>query len=652
MDIRKRLTRRPLTAIFWLLLTAVMALLIGAGGALMYASGSLSEIMDDYHTSIAVRTDMAHWEGQSSFGATWESENKSFYQQDVEYFLNTPYVEDIYFHTVSAAYSPSFSPVAAASVYSEFSESYNQIMLVAEIKEIIAIRPGEYSTQFFGVLQVEEILSQCANYTRRTEEVGDELAFLVYLNTEKDAEYLQVGSRYMLCGIYDPARIGRHYGDGIELPQLPLLEPRFNATYRLGELKVAGDDPEFGSFTVAKRIDGSTEDFLADPDNANWVKQLELMNKQHQSVPVIGTEALHTLYAFVKYTANMTQGRLFTQEEYDTGAKVCILEETMANNSGINLGDNITLSQYLCHDPYTFGNTNRSTRYFSEDGRLNNPTIGFYIEQNYAPEETFTVVGMYKLRKQWTDGSYDFTPNTVFIPQKAQIEGAFGGMTPGDGSNTYVDENGNTVSSSTESPAGTYGIYFSMKLKNGMVADFETAMEGTPWAGQFLTVSQGSDAVQRTLAELSSSTRTLFLAVAVGWVIMAVLYVLLYQGLQRRNVGIMRSLGATAKQSRRYLWGSGMMVCGIGIAVGTVVTTLVMNLVQSKLLDSTFGIEANRYSVAGLSEDAVSTMITQSQLPLWVILAVGVAQILVLGGILYLQARKLSQTSPRKLLGK
>ena len=62
MDINIRLTRKPMTTALWVILTAAMALLVSVGAAMLYSSGSLTSILDGYHTSIAVRTDRWHSE--------------------------------------------------------------------------------------------------------------------------------------------------------------------------------------------------------------------------------------------------------------------------------------------------------------------------------------------------------------------------------------------------------------------------------------------------------------------------------------------------------------------------------------------------------------------------------------------------------------
>ena len=91
MDIKIRLTRKPLTTALWTILTAAMALLLSVGAAMMYSSGSLVDILDGYHTSIAVRTDRTNSEQETVLpnGALFSGivyEDKSFDEEDAAYF--------------------------------------------------------------------------------------------------------------------------------------------------------------------------------------------------------------------------------------------------------------------------------------------------------------------------------------------------------------------------------------------------------------------------------------------------------------------------------------------------------------------------------------------------------------------------------------
>ena len=114
----------------------------------------------------------------------------------------------------------------------------------------------------------------------------------------------------------------------------------------------------------------------------------------------------------------------------------------------------------------------------------------------------------------------------------------------------------------------------------------------------------------------------------------------------------MRSLGASPKVARNYLLGSGMAVAVTGIAIGTALAGSVLGLVQDRLFLHSFGMEVSKYSNAVLSQDAIDLMVTQSQLPLWVVLAIAGAQMGVFALVLWLQARGLARRSPRALLSK
>ena len=110
MDIRKRLTRKPMTTAVWVLLVMTMAVLLSVGAAMMYSSAGLAEILDGYHTSIAVRTDRGRWEEKVEWSngeilSMMKYADKSFTEEDEAWFEGLECVEDVYFHTLTASYS-------------------------------------------------------------------------------------------------------------------------------------------------------------------------------------------------------------------------------------------------------------------------------------------------------------------------------------------------------------------------------------------------------------------------------------------------------------------------------------------------------------------------------------------------------------------
>ena len=675
MDIRIRLTRKPMTTALWVILTAAMALLLSVGAAMLYSSGSLTSILDGYHTSIAVRTDRTKREGDTQWSdgnyyTMVQYSDKSFTEEDEICFEGLDCVEEVYFHTLNAAYSPELIPAIDPAEALNPSNRYAGVVLVGEITELYSIVDlGElYDDQdydmlmVYGVLRMEELLSDHRGYTRRNADSDEYLNFEIAVSRNY-REALQVGRRYVLLGSYDPMAHGMiHQSYGVD------IEPRhpwFNAlcgyadhgsldghpVYVECETK---DGPIYGAPYI-RPIDGTLTAFLEDPANADFVQAIDRMDRQHQSLVVLGTDNVEALHSFATNEAYVTEGRAFSGEEYTSGARVCMLSETVAKASGIAVGDTITLEQYLCANTPENLNLNNSLRDRAPDGRQNNPLISeFSIHTEYAPVEEFTVVGLYRLRAEWADSSYAFTPNTILIPKAAQMDGAYGGYSEGYHIYSKTDIFGETTTN-TDTPIcnGTFGLYFSIKLKNGKVSEFADLMAADErFRGEFLTVDQGFGAVMETLAQVEASTVKLMGMCLAGWAMLMMLYLLLYQGGQRKNIGIMRSLGASPKVAGDYLWKSGLTVAAIGIAVGTAASLVVVQFTQSKLLQNAVAQLPGKYSIGGLTDEAVQLMAQESQLPVWLLLLLALAQMALFGLVLRSHAKHTSRKSPRNLLSK
>ena len=95
-----------------------------------------------------------------------------------------------------------------------------------------------------------------------------------------------------------------------------------------------------------------------------------------------------------------------------------------------------------------------------------------------------------------------------------------------------------------------------------------------------------------------------------------------------------------------------MTVAALGVAVGTAVSAGVMGIVQQLLYDAaTTTVKLSQYSAAGPTQQSFRDLLAQSQLPVWVLLALGGAQLVFFAAAMYFQSRKLANQEPRKLLG-
>lgn len=675
MNTKVRLLRKPFTTALWLTLVTVMTVLLCVGGALWYSSESAAKIIDELHSTLAYRTDLQYTVTDQENGRTWSFQPRTTSPEGQKLLKELDCVEAIYDHTLTGGYSPSFTPLISHGAFYEADESYDSVLLAATVTDIREEYRDEdaYDLTAVGLGGVETHISLAVTVT--VDEylaVNEELCligtqwdtdeWLVYVEClkESDAEFLEVGGRYMFCGEYN--RYGMEdtptlflYGTGFRDGNA--LRGVTNMSYQSD----IGEEVELPRIITADvgepfaaRLEGTVEEFLADPANAEWLSIVQSRKMAQHSLPILGTESLESMYIFANNKVRIDEGRMFTPEEYASGARVCILSAALAEKSGIKLGDTVPISQFWCGAQSLEDDSNHSTHIFATDGMLNNPTVG-HIDSNtfcVTRDEEFTVVGLYILSSDWGNSSYAVTSNTVFIPKGAQIPGGFGGFNHV-GTVTYLDEYGEEVTASRASPEASWGIYQTIRLKNGTAEEFKAAIAGTELEGEFIITDQGYGAILGSVRSISESARGLLALVLGGWALLLVLYLLLYQGKQRRNIGIMRSLGAAPKEAQGYLWGSGMAVAALGVLIGSAVSAGIMDIVQELLFEaSTYTVALSRYSASGPSEQSFRQLLERSALPLWAIAALAAAQLAVFALTMYIQSRSLSNQEPRHLLGK
>lgn len=683
MDTKLRFTRKPMTTLLWGILAAAMAVFLCIGAALWFSTANLAAVLDEHHAAVAYRKDrgVQQVDDPSSPGVEYKMENRDLSQAQVDQLAAMDSVKGVHFHTLGGGYSPSFEPVLGVTNglrgcferYHLSTESYREIMIVGTVERVHWMRSnglrdmwplleGEMEeTQAYYLVNVEEIILAHDSYQIETA-IAENQQFnlsIQFYGTEAP-EYLQPGQRYVFYGDYDPDEYFMDIGVPLqgEIARRVHLECR-SCFLQDGILRT----PDLSWNTEGEKIvqavaklDGTLEEFLADPANALWVRQMEDWNTRQHSVPVLGTPALDTFYLFMKHQAELVDGRMFTESEYDSGSRVCILSDSLAERSGLTVGDTIQLSQFSCIDE------NGSVNVDNTDGKLNNPTVGspIIMPEFVTEDEEFTVVGLYKLRDDWVDESYSITPNTVFIPQKAQIADVFGGpnimreRTVG----TEIEINGEIVRDVVTEVEylenGSFGIYLSIELENGKMEQFLLDINEDPvLKGQFYTVDMGLEKAFQSIEAMDSAADKLLLTVAAGWLLLLAVYVVLYQGSQRRNLGIMRSLGATPRVARGYLFGSGMTLAAAGVAVGGVVSLLIFDVIQSKLAQSTLAqVDKSAFSAGiGLTEESLIEMVNMSQVSPAMLLTLCLAQLAVIALVLWLHANALSRRRPRKLLG-
>lgn len=713
MDWKKRIFRRPAVTTAWIAVLTAMSMLLGVGANLLHSADSLLETIDQHHTTIGVQTieagltAMGNYQNLSVTLSKYELEElralDSVEMVDLR-TLTGAYIPELMGQVALMDWGTFCkTDVDIRNAETKTNDSYNEVVFVGTVVDTVVTDMGYvnepppidcteiggsemmYDMQCYAVVQIDEIISAHPDYefypsdmyTSYTGKVAMEINYYdLTPNAEEAVNPLEIGQQYIFTGAYRPMTSARSYGyfswprnEGEAYPWVSVggryTVPGAIITtswcinqgddwviYKADEdmtpweqrgLPVAmycRDEMPYAAFS---KFEGTVEEFLA--ENELWADTVAMYERQLRSFPIIGTEALETMYVFHQNEASLTSGRTFTQEEYDSGAKVCVISETVAMESGIQVGDTIHLSQYINGRSAEEGNTSLHTE--GAVGSLNNPSAGRFPAREYVTEnEEFTVVGIYQLQSSWDSSSFSITPNAVFIPQKAQIPGGFGGASYAlFGGSNYNQGYGTSYAN------GSYGIYFSVKIKNGMMDEFLTqAAEIVP--NRFHVFDQGYSAAVESVKAVQAEAWKLIGIASVGWLLLLALYLLLYQNREKQNLGIMRSLGARPEVCRNYLFTSGFLLASVGIVLGTLLSSAATRLVSDELAEFMLSAESMLALSGGqeLGSEVMADILSRSELPMQTMLLLTAAQLALIALALYLHAAKNAKRIPRDLM--
>ena len=327
------------------------------------------------------------------------------------------------------------------------------------------------------------------------------------------------------------------------------------------------------------RLEGSAEELLASETGAPWRDILEQMEVNNHAFPVIAVDRLGHIAAFNSGSAEIIQGRDFTPEELESGARVCIISYDLAQANGIELGDTLSASFYSHTEniPYQ--------QYMSNGNGVVRPSAYFYTAASEMEEpEGYTVVGMYNTKfDPWTfvvDSVYEFSPNTIFAPQAS-------------------------VSVPMEEPG--QGMFYAIELENGAIGEFEELVVRSGLEVPFGYFDGGYSAIAPSLEIFrETASRAVLVGIAVYGVLL-LLYLLLFPAQEKKTLRTMNSLGAPWKTRFTYLLTTVLGTLLPGTLLGMGLGAALWGFVAQKLLDrsgAAFTVELNvpQFVLVGIAQ--------------------------------------------------
>lgn len=313
------------------------------------------------------------------------------------------------------------------------------------------------------------------------------------------------------------------------------------------------------SIPTIAHLEGSVEDFLASDEGKCWAEQLELMKVNYQIFPIIGVDKLGHIADFARETARIVDGRDFTAEELASGAKVCIMSETLAAANGLKIGDTISPSfyNYDYNDPY---------QGFLADGKglVNPAAYAFTSHTEWAGEpEKYTIVGLYRQDNAWCDVSenlYSFTPNTIFMPKSAIT---------------------------SDMDYGSQAFFKTLVLKNGAIQKFRALVDEAGYPDLFVFYDQGYTEIANSLHNYRQMAQRAMVIGLIVYGVILVLFLLFFPGSQGKVLSTMNALGTQRRYKIAHVFmnSAGILIPGtiIGAALGMLLWQKVIGVIAESV---------------------------------------------------------------------
>ena len=340
---------------------------------------------------------------------------------------------------------------------------------------------------------------------------------------------------------------------------------RTNVVRYSGPLETLAPDGDSGLWTmqtvdygrydlpsIQELPEGVTAREIIDSTSA-WQTALKALDVTNHSAPVLTVEKLEGLAEFANGNAMVTQGRSFIQQEYDSGAAVCLISESLARENGLNVGDVLPLSLY--EDdlglPPIYARVQESC----------NPRASVFVTQEGFRQETeYTIIGLYRQSSEWVTTPTSFTPNSVFAPEK---------------------------SVTCRTVTGSCGVWSSLILQNGTIDRMEARLEENDLGGTVTYYDQGYSDIVESLDGYTRVSRTVLWVGLALWVVVLAAYCVLFPLQEGKTALRMWTLGTVKRDITGSIWLSSAAVAVIGTVIALAVSIPGMSWAIGKLQELT-----------------------------------------------------------------
>ena len=312
------------------------------------------------------------------------------------------------------------------------------------------------------------------------------------------------------------------------------------------------DYTQYNLPSIQELPDGVTAQEVID-STSSWRMAMESIQTNNHSVPVLAVDSVEGMLEFASGRTQITQGRSISQEEYRDGAAVCLISETLARESGLDVGDVLPLSLYEKEKnlvPTMVGDSD--------------PTAYYYLPQRGFQQETeYTVIGLYRQSSEWGKTVASFTPNSVLTPKKSV---------------TCAMETGSSAIEA--SPSGLWGT---MVLQNGTAGQMESRLAENGLGGTVTYYDQGYSDIVESLDGYTRVSRTVLCVGLALWAVVLAAYCVLLPMQEGKTALRMWTLGAKRRDIAGQIWTPSALMATAGTVIALAVSIPGMSWATDKI---------------------------------------------------------------------
>ena len=269
-----------------------------------------------------------------------------------------------------------------------------------------------------------------------------------------------------------------------------------------------------------------------------------------RSFGVMTTNDIAGIPAFNLGNMFISDGRVITEEEYTSGANVCMISTDLAKLQGWNIGDKIDFSFY---------EYNRFVNATFWDSCLS-PRYTYTAPNHFFDSGEYEVVGIYDVRPMTgsstvSEAAISVPWNTIYIPEKS-LENA-----------------------PAEEDRPVTGALLTIWLENGKIEPFiermnELGITGAKqgdYEARFTFYDQGYSRIQPSLEALSGTAELLLILSSSLLIIAALLLAFFYAQSQKQSIGTMRLLGCSKARAFVAVMLSALIIAVTGALIGAAI---------------------------------------------------------------------------------